>query len=386
MRAVLHNGWWLVTSLYLVTNGHLTPSQLVFIGVAQGIAALLFEIPAGVFADTFSRKWSLVISHILMGVAMLATGLVTDFAVLMATQMVWGVSWNFASGADTAWVTDELNEPHRIAGVLTRSARAQLSGAAVGIAGIGILAWITSLSSAMVSSGLAMLLLGLYVMFRFHESRFIPTRQQRWRISWDIFNKGLFLIRKSRTILVIFAATFLVNGATDAYTRLFPKQLTDIGFPNGLAPIVWLTGLSILTLLVGVMAVRIIEARIGGVDAVRRDYALASIIGAAGLALLAFAPNEVIGGIAVLLIGGIALPVTRILATIQVNSQTTDNVRATVHSFLGQAEYLGEIICGTAIGVLAHVSNLSIALTGCGVLLAVTAAVILHSRTDRVVS
>jgi hypothetical protein len=74
-----------------------------------------------------------------MGAAMLATGLVTDFPLLMATQMLWGISWTFASGADTAWVTDELNEPHRIASVLAKSTRAQLSGAAVGITVLGLL-------------------------------------------------------------------------------------------------------------------------------------------------------------------------------------------------------------------------------------------------------
>jgi MFS family permease len=123
-RAVLHRGWWLATSVYLVVDAHLSPSQLVLIGVAQAATALTFEVPAGVVADTISRKWSLVVSHVLMGTAMIATGLVTDFAWLVATQMLWGLSWNFASGADVAWITDELDEPARISGVLVRSGRA----------------------------------------------------------------------------------------------------------------------------------------------------------------------------------------------------------------------------------------------------------------------
>ena len=49
-RAVLHNGWWLVTSVYLVVDAGLSPSQLVLIGAAQGVIALVFEIPAGVIA------------------------------------------------------------------------------------------------------------------------------------------------------------------------------------------------------------------------------------------------------------------------------------------------------------------------------------------------
>jgi MFS-type transporter involved in bile tolerance (Atg22 family) len=73
---VPHRGWWLVTSVYLVVDAHLSASELVLVGVAQSLVALVFEVPAGVVADTISRKWSLVVSHALMGTAMIATGLV----------------------------------------------------------------------------------------------------------------------------------------------------------------------------------------------------------------------------------------------------------------------------------------------------------------------
>ena len=82
LRAALHSGYWLVTSLYLVLDARLSPFQLVLIGFAQGIVSLLFEIPTGVMADTISRKWSLVIFHILLGTSMVITGLVTPFPAL----------------------------------------------------------------------------------------------------------------------------------------------------------------------------------------------------------------------------------------------------------------------------------------------------------------
>jgi hypothetical protein len=83
----------------------LSPFQLVFLGTAQGITSLVFEVPTGVVADTLSRKWSLVISSVLMGSSMVATGLVTAFPALVMTQMAWGIAWTFASGADVAWMT-----------------------------------------------------------------------------------------------------------------------------------------------------------------------------------------------------------------------------------------------------------------------------------------
>jgi hypothetical protein len=63
MRSIVHRGYWLVTSLYLVLDANLSAFQLVFLGTAQGIVALVCEVPAGVVAGTISRTWALVIAH-----------------------------------------------------------------------------------------------------------------------------------------------------------------------------------------------------------------------------------------------------------------------------------------------------------------------------------
>ena len=377
-RAVLHNGWWLVTSVYLVVDANLSPSQLVLIGVAQGVTALVFEVPAGVVADTISRKWSLVVSHVLMGSAMIATGLVTDFGLLVATQMLWGLSWTFASGADVAWITDELDEPGGISTVLMRSGRAQLMGAAAGLVGVGALASLMQRSTAMVLAGAAMLLLGLYVVFRFREQRFVPTSARRWSASWSILVRGSNLVRSSRAILFMFAATFLVNGAGDASGRLQARRLVDIGLPSN--PIVWFTALGVLTLLVGAAALRVIESHIEGGRTAVRGYVIACAAGAVGLIALAGAPEEVTGSAAVLLVAGIAKPLTRTLGTVWVNRQTSSDVRATVHSFLAQSEYLGEIACGLTIALVARLAGLSLALVTCAALFAIT--ILLTKRLD----
>jgi MFS family permease len=359
-RALLHRGWWLVTSVYLVVDADLSPSQLVLIGAAQGAISLVFEIPAGVLADTISRKWSLVVSHVLMGTAMIATGLVTDFGALVATQMLWGLSWTFASGADVAWITDELDEPARIAVVLVRSGRADLTGAAAGLVSLGALASFTQRSTAMVLAGAAMLALGLYVVFRFREQRFVRASTRRWSASWSILVRGSILVRRSRAILLMFAATFLVNGAAVAAGRLQARRLVDLAV------------LGVLTLLVGAAALRLVEPRVDDARMALNGYALACAAGAVGLVVLAGAPEEVSGSAAVLLFAGIALPLTRTLATIWVNRQTSSDVRATVHSFLAQAEYVGEIVCGLALAMVARFAGLSPALLASAGLFALT--------------
>jgi MFS family permease len=141
LRAAVHRGYWSVASLYLVVEADLSAFQLVFVGTAQGLTALLFEVPTGVMADTISRKWSIATAHLVVGASMLATGLVTAFPALVMTQMLWGLGWTFSSGADVAWLTDELDQPERTGSVLVASARWQQIGATVGMLAVGALAW-----------------------------------------------------------------------------------------------------------------------------------------------------------------------------------------------------------------------------------------------------
>jgi MFS family permease len=368
-RAALQHGWWLVTSVYLVLDAGLSPAQLVLVAVAQGVVALTFEIPAGVLADTVSRKWSLVVSQVLMGTAMAATGLVTGFLPVLLTQMLWGLAWTFASGADVAWITDELADPVRVPAVLARAGRAQLTGAAAGMVGFGVLASVLGRGPAMVIAGAGAVLLGGYVVARFPERGFVPAAAQRWRTSRVILRRGTDLIRASRTILLLLVATFLVNGALDA-ARLFALRLVDVGFPT--EPLIYYTGLGVLALLVGAVALRVVERH---VDRVRAGYLAACASGAIGLAGLAAAPDPVTAGAAVLLVTGVAAPLTRTAAAIWVNRLTTSDVRATVHSFLAQGEYAGEIVCGALIAAIARSATLPVTLLACAALFLIAIAV-----------
>ena len=368
-RALLHRGWWAVTGVHLVVNADLTASELVLIGVGQSAAALVFEIPAGMLADTVSRKWSLVVSHVLMGAAMLATGLVSGFVpVLLATQMLWGLSWNFAGGADVAWISDELDEPESVAAVLMRAEQAQLTGTVAGLVSISGLAWLIGPGRAMVLAGAAMVVLGLYVVVRFPERRFRPVRARRWAASWSILVRGSALVRASRVILGIFAATFLVSGVVNAFGRLYPLRLVDAGL--SVDPVVWLGGLGVLMSLAGAAALRLVRPRLHGVHTLRRGFVATCVVAVAGVIGLAVAPEEISGSLAVLLAAG-ALPLTRSFTTIWINEQTVSGVRATVHSLLAQAKYAGEIACGFAIAAVAHLATMSLALLICGGLLAI---------------
>jgi predicted MFS family arabinose efflux permease len=380
LRALFHRGYGLASGLYFVVHDRLSASQLLFLGTVFALTLTLSDIPAGVWSDAFSRKWPLVIGHGFLAAGMVLTGVVTAFPLILASQVLWGLGWAFSGGADVAWLTDELDAPGRIDRVLTARGRRDLTGGAMGMITFGVLGWAAGLATAVVVSGAAMAVLGVFVAARFTEDNFIPAREHRWGASLSIFRGGLALARRDHEILLMLAATTIINGA-GVIAWLFPRQLIDLGFPGD--PVLWYTALGILSFALGAIALRIVEARIEGAGAARRMYALAALTGTLGLAVLAFAPDALTGSIGVLLVSGIAFSVTRTVSVIWVNRRTTSDVRATVHSFLSQAESIGEVVGGFSLAVVARAAGISVVLVTSGALIALVSAMVVRSHAAK---
>jgi MFS family permease len=108
LELLLSTPTWVVISIYLVSELKLSPLQLVLMGTAMEAAVFLFEVPTGVVADTYSRRLSLIIGFVGMGMAWLLVGVVSAPAAIVALWALWGVSYTFTSGAYQAWITDEV--------------------------------------------------------------------------------------------------------------------------------------------------------------------------------------------------------------------------------------------------------------------------------------
>lgn len=284
LRAALARGWWLATAVYLVVVADLSPFQLVLIGVFQGVTVVIAEVPAGVLADGISRRLALVLAHVVMGAGMAMTGVVSAFPLLVVSNCLWGLGWALSSGADVAWITDELDRPDLIDRVLAAQARRDLLGTALGIVAFGALAWATTLSTAIVVAGLTMIGLGVLLVARWPETRFAPVDVgRRWAESRAILRRGVVVARADRVILLVLTATLLENGAAEGFGRLFQRRLILLGIPRDPDPIVWFAAVALLAAALGAMTLRIVEARIDGAGVARCVYVVACVIGVAGL-------------------------------------------------------------------------------------------------------
>jgi MFS family permease len=371
IRAALARGWWLTTAVYLVVVAELSPTQLVLVAVFQGFTVVVAEVPAGVLADTISRRLALVVAHVVMGGGMTLTGLITGYPLIVLGQCLWGLGWAISSGADVAWITDELDRPGTIDRVLTAQGRYDLLGNPAGIAAFGALAWATSFATAIVVAGLGMVLLGVLVVARWPESPRPPASAAgRWNATVSTFRRGLAIARFDPAVALVLAATLLVNGGAVGFGRLFERQLLDLGIPTAPAPIVWFAAIAVVAAVIGAISLYWVEARIEGRTVANTTYVVASGIAAIGLVLFAHAPNIGFAIVASLLVRGVGFPTVRVAATVLVNRRTTSDTRATVHSLLSQAENLGEILCGLLLAALAATWSPTITLVGSALLVA----------------
>src|SRR6187200_2043409 len=91
LQVLLFMPTWVVMAVYLVQTVHLSPLQLVLMGTAMEAAVFLFEVPTGVVADTYSRRLSLVIGYLGMGVAWMLVAVVSAPFAIIGLWALWGL-------------------------------------------------------------------------------------------------------------------------------------------------------------------------------------------------------------------------------------------------------------------------------------------------------
>ena len=146
-------------SVFLIVELGLGPLQLLLMGTVLEGTYLLFEVPTGVVADTVSRRLSVVIGLVGSGAAFLLLGVSGSFAVAMASQAMWGVFATFQSGADVAWLTDEIGE-QAAQPMYLRSEQWWQGGSLAGIAAGVSIASFTTLRAPILICGAGFVLLG----------------------------------------------------------------------------------------------------------------------------------------------------------------------------------------------------------------------------------
>jgi len=379
---VLSAGWPLFFSVLAVTNlvyqvqvAHLDPLRLLLVGSVLELTCLVFQVPTGLFADAFSRRWAVAVGCGLVGAGFILEGSIPQFTAILLAQVVWGIGATLSDGAEDAWITDEVGEA--VAGRLFL--RASQIGQAAGLIGIFVGVGLASirLNLPILVGGAFLVVLGVYLFFAMTEAGFRAARAERKGSLAGMAEGARSSIRSVRTrplILTILAITVVLGLSSEGVDRLYQVHfLRDVGLPSfaGLSPVFWFGLISGGSSLIGIATTSAIRRKLDleNHSHVTRFLFAFTAVRALALAGFAMAANLYIA-IALFWVANVMrqafLPVQRAW----LNRSLDPANRATLFSVDGQADALGQIVGGPMIGVVASGISIRAALVGSAALLA----------------
>lgn len=95
-------------ALIFADSGGLSTAQISSLFFIWGLVAVISEVPTGVIADKYSRKYSLVLANLLRGIAFIIWMLSPDYAGFAAGFVLWAIGGAFQSGSFEAYLYDHL--------------------------------------------------------------------------------------------------------------------------------------------------------------------------------------------------------------------------------------------------------------------------------------
>ncbi len=356
-----------VNLVYQAVVVGLDPLQLVLVGTLLEAVCFLFEIPTGVVADLYSRKLSVVVGLLLMGIGFMVEGSFPIFPMVLLAQAIWGIGATFVSGAREAWIADEAGEV-RAGEAFLSGQKAQQLGAFGGIL-LGVVLASIDLRLPIVLGGALYCLLALYLLGRMPEHNFRPTpprRRETFGAMRDSFHRALGAVRADRALAAFVLIGMLLGAFSEGFDRLWtPFLLADFAFPalGNFPPVVWFGAISLVATLLAAVLLAFIDRRTDTDDrlALLRALFLISTLLPAAVVVLAGADSFAVAAgaycFAYMLKEGIGP-----LSDCWINRQLEPRVRATVFSFASQMNSLGQVAGGPLLGWIAAAVSLRMGL------------------------
>lgn len=346
-------------ALYGIQVAHLDALQLVLVGTALEISALVFEVPTGLVADTVSRRLSIIIGCLFIGAGFILWGAVPVFVSILVAQVLWGLGATFQSGATEAWIADEL-QGQEVGRTYLRGSQLGYAAAVLGIGSSALLGSAYGLAVPMVVGGIGFVVIAATLVAFMPEDHYTPVPREgrsRARTMSDTLVAGVQTVRGRPVLLTILVITFIGAAASETFDRLWELHILGrITFPAApeLPPIAWFALISMVGLLASIGVAEVARRRVDTDSHIGTAKALLAMDGAlmVGMAVFAVAGSFELA-VAGYLVARVMRRVMAPISTAWINQSLTPHVRATVHSLNAQTDAVGQIAGGPLLGALA---------------------------------
>ena len=379
---------WTLAPVYFVQTVGMSPLQLVLVGTFMELTIFVCEVPTGIVADVVSRRLSGIVGYLVMGAAIVFCALVAQPWAVMAAWSLWGFGYTFTSGAEDAWLADEIGVEN-VQPVYLRSAQVARVTALVAI-GCSVALGLVSLRLPVLVGGLVIGAVGIVLALVMPETGFRPAPRDEAESALRSFTTtgrtGARLVRQTPMLLLILAITASWGAWSEAYDRLGEAHIIrDVGLPGfaGFSFVVWFGVISAASLLLALFVARPANRRLQNASrqTVTRVLLFADVALIAGVTVFALARAFWIALLAMLATNTIRSLVGPLFSSWLNQSIADSSVRATVLSIASQADAVGQWTGGPAIGAIGNAFGIRAALAVGASLL--SPAVALYARALR---
>ena len=323
----------------------------------------------------------------MIGLGFLIEGFFPAFLPILLAQAVWGLGYTFTSGAKQAWITDEIGEENANR-LFLRAARLG-AFAWLFVLGVTLLIGAHHLAIPIRVGAIGLVLTGVVLAFIMPETGFRPTPQEdrnTWQHMWYVLDQGVREMRvHPRLINIVFIGLFY-GLYSEGFDRLSVKLLLDnFRLPvffgsNQLSFFIMLEAIGAVLYL---FVVRFVEKRLdtNTPRAIGRAMLLVTALITVTMLTFALAPSLLLAVIAMTAVGllrGVSGP----LQTTWINQKLDSRVRATIHSIFGQVDAIGQTMGGPAVGLVANLFSVRLAVSISSLLL--SPALVFIQRANRI--
>lgn len=231
--ALNHVMFWTPIWIVFLQRRGLSLSQIGALDAVAWVLIAAAEAPTGVVADTWGRKWSMLIGALIHALSMFALLAEVLSPVFLIGYFAWGVSSAFLSGAQDAFVYDSLRADGRAAAYTHVASRwsivVQAANAGGALAGGLIAAW--DLRAPFVISAIALFgALGVGLTFR--EP---PTSDEAGHAPsgyWHNLRAGISIaVSRPRVRYVLLYGALLLLFPFILSFNLFQPYADEVGLP-----------------------------------------------------------------------------------------------------------------------------------------------------------
>ncbi len=328
-------------AIMFTERGGLSVGDVSLLFAIWTVAALVFELPTGLVADRYPRKYVLLIGELVNMAAFLVWLFLPTFPGYAAGFILWGATYALKSGAYQALIYDELaseGQSKEYTKTMSRIRAAEFSGMLVAFISASLLSvngvnygllLVVSMATGIISAGLLLLLPDV----KNRPTDVIIESQPR------LLKRALKIVIGNPHIRIVTAWLAIVAGVIGWYEEYTPLFDSMAGIPTKYIPLVISVAL-IVNILASLIAPRFEK---GG------TVSKAALIFGAALMIVCSTFGWWLPVIIILAHGGlILLRVLRIILDAELQHAADGSVRATLGSIAGLLSYPFTI--GVALG------------------------------------